>query len=65
MRDAHVPTVAAVEQGWHARHGAVAAELVAALTAAEARLAPGLPDHVTVRYAVGPGFVDVSSAPAR
>ncbi len=62
VRDAHAATVAAVEEQWHERHGPAAAELADALAGVDARLPARLPDHVAVRYVVGGGFADVSSA---
>ena len=63
VRDTHAPTVAAIKQSWHERHGAAAAELTGALTTVDARLPAGLPDHVVVRYVPGGGFADLSAEP--
>ncbi len=62
VRDAHAPTIAAVEHSWHAHHGSAAGAFADALAAVDTRLPAGLPDHVVVRYVAGHGFVDVSWA---
>ena len=61
IRDAYVPTVAGIGDGWDERYGtALVADLRAALERVDEKLDDDLPDHVVVRHKPFIGFRDVS-----